>query len=414
MNASTIRNFYFALLFLSIATETFLVFLNLQNLKKKEVPQDLKETFGEDAIIKSKKYSATGLKFGLLSTYYSALVIVLFISYGWFNDLLSIINPPTDQVSWLSVLYVVAVSLVFSLIEIPFSLYKIFVIEEKFGFNRMTVKLWLSDTLKGLILSLLIGAPIIYALLFFIQSTGSYWWLYAAIFIGLFQLIIMYLYPAVIAPLFNKFVPIEEGELKEKIDALTKSLNFAIAGIFKMDGSKRSSHGNAYFAGIGSKKRIVLFDTLIESMSPKQATAVLAHEIGHQKLGHIKKMLIFSFFSGIVGFWILDLLIGSKSFYQAFGVETVLPAAALVLFGFAADPISYFLSPLFNILSRRFEYQADSYAAKAVGNSEDLSTSLLKLANDNLSNPVPHPLYSFFHYSHPSLSERLEALKNIK
>jgi STE24 endopeptidase len=242
-------------------------------------------------------------------------------------------------------------------------------------------------------------------------ATGSYWWLYAFAFLATVQLLLMYLYPVFIAPLFNTFTPLEEGSLKDQIFSLAEKIGFKTSGIFIMDGSKRSSHGNAYFTGFGAIKRIVLFDTLIENLSEPQAISVLAHEMGHERKGHIKKTLVISLITTCLGFWVLSLFINYQPFYQAFGFPTKSYHAALVIFAFASSPITYFLSPLFSLLSRKHEYEADRFAIDAVGGCDDLCEALLSLSKNSLSNLTPHPWYSFFHYSHPTLTERLQAMR---
>jgi len=221
----------------------------------------------------------------------------------------------------------------------------------------------------------------------------------------------MYVYPVWIAPLFNKFTPLAEGALRDTIFAVAEKVGFKTSGIFVMDGSKRSSHGNAYFTGFGKNKRIVLFDTLIENLGDAGTVAVLAHEMGHQKKNHIKKLLCLSLLIMLVGFWILSLLINYLPFFEAFGFKQTSYHGALIIFSFAAAPVTYFLSPLISVLSRRFEYQADRFAVAATGNGTDLTEALLALSKKNLSNLTPHPWFSFFHYSHPTLHERLRAIQ---
>ncbi len=302
------------------------------------------------------------------------------------------------------------VSLFFSLVELPISLYRTFEIEERFGFNKSTLKLWVFDRLKGVILSGIIATPLLLALFWFMDRAGPWWWVYASVTVVLFQLVLVYVFPVWIAPLFNKFTPLE-GVLSDRIVALSEKLGFKIAGVFSMDGSRRSGHGNAYFTGFGGSKRIVLFDTLIQQMTEDQVLAVLAHEIGHQKMGHVKKMLFVSCVMTVLGFWAVSLGMNTGALYTAFGFERSSSHAALIIFSFLSGPVLFFASPLFSALSRRHEYQADKYAREAMGESVSLSRALIVLSKNNLSNLTPHPLYSAVHYSHPTLIERLRALQ---
>ncbi|MDQ7053425.1 MAG: M48 family metallopeptidase [candidate division KSB1 bacterium] len=278
----------------------------------------------------------------------------------------------------------------------------------------MTWKLFIIDGLKSLVLSLVLLAPLFWGLFWFMDKTGNYWWLYAFGFLAGFQLLMVYLYPTVVAPWFNKFTPLPDGSLKEKILHLVQKVHFHTSGIFVMDGSKRSKHSNAYFTGLGRVKRIVLFDTLVDNLEEDQVVSVLAHEIGHEKKHHIKKGLALSLASMLAGLWILSLLLHYPSFFQAFGFSGPSYHAAIILFGFCSGPFTFFLTPLGSILSRKYEYEADRFAVEAMGTARGLIGALLKLSKDNLSNLTPHPLYSFYYYSHPTLAERIAAMEDYE
>ncbi len=401
---------YLIILALYLSAETILVALNVKHLK---YARDLSNygagrlSFSCDVIERSIAYSRSKLLFGLLSSYSSALLLVAFVWFGWF----AVLDNWVIGLRWSfyseGVLYIFVVMGLLLVYGIPFSLYATFIIEEKFGFNKMTVRLWLVDFFKSLLLSLIFLAPLLYALLWFMNSTGEYWWLYAWVFLVVFQLAIIFVYPIWIAPLFNKFERMPEGPLRSEILSLTKKLDYVLADIYQMDGSRRSAHSNAYFTGIGKNRRIVLFDTLIAKLSSSQLVAVLAHEIGHQRMGHVKKMFCLSALTSLFGFLVLDQLISYQPLFFVFGFERVTHHGALVLLIMASEPIVYFLSPLFNSISRRFEFQADRFAVRITSSSNDLSDALSILAKDNLTNLTPHPAYSFFHYSHPTLMERL-------
>ena len=404
---------YCTVLGLYLLSETVLIVLNLKQLKRGHAIIDRYHqlSVSPDLLQKTSNYTQTKLRFGLLLSYVSAAFIITFIVL----ELFAVID--TWVQSWgfgsytSGVFFVLVVSAVFSIFNLPFSLYSVFVIEQKFGFNKMTLKLWLTDLIKGLLVSLAIITPLLYGLFWFMDTAGRFWWLYAFLFFSAFQLLIVYIYPLWIAPLFNKFERLAEGELRSAILSLTEKLNYPVAEVFQVDGSRRSTHSNAYFTGIGKNKRIVLFDTLISNLSVPQLVAVLAHEIGHQRLGHIRKLLSMSLVMSLLGFLALGYAVDYQPLFSAFGFQQASFHAALVILLFASEPVTYFLSPLFNSVSRRFEYQADRYAAETVNSEADLSEALVELAKDNLSNFTPHPAYSFFHYSHPALLERLDHLK---
>ncbi len=413
MTSSFILFAFFFILFLNCSIELILDVLNIRYVQHRssEVPEFFGDYIDEETYTKSTLYTLTKAKFGIFHFLYGIALLLAFVLLDWFGVLDSWVRGFEFGMEVTGIVYFLVLSLLFSLLDIPFTLYSTFVIEERFGFNKMTFSLWLKDFIKGLLLSAVILSPVLYGLFWFMDSAGELWWLYAFCFIAVIQLVLMYLFPVFIAPLFNKFTPLEEGSLKAKIYALAEKIGFATSGIFVMDGSKRSSHGNAYFTGFGKNKRIVLFDTLLENLSEPQALAVLAHEMGHEQKGHVKKMLLLSLVTMCIGFWILSLCVDYLPFYEAFGFKEESYYAALVIFSFASSPFTYFLSPLFSIFSRKHEYEADRFAVDAVGGSKDLSDALLALSKKSLSNLTPHPWYSFFHYSHPTLYERIKAMQ---
>ncbi len=389
--------------------------LNISYVKKTSnaIPEFFKAWFDKETYQKSTAYTLTKANFGLISSLFSTIFLLLFICLSWFGYLDNFISSKFSSKYSAGIVYILSISFIFSIISVPFSLYSQFVIEERFGFNKMTLKLWFSDFLKSTFISFFITIPIILVLFCFMDSAGRYWWVYAWAFIFIFQFILATIFPVFIAPLFNKFEPLKDDSLSEKIKLLSDKLNFKNSGIFVMDGSKRSTHSNAYFAGFGRFKRIVLFDTMIEQLGEKGVLAVLAHEIGHEKLKHILKNLVVSGLLMLIIFYAISLLVDYTPFYQAFGFSTPSYHALFVLFSIAMSPVMFFISPLFSIMSRKFEYEADEFAVKAVGNSKDLSDSLLKMSEKNLSNLTPHPMYSFFHYSHPTLYERIKAMEGV-
>ncbi|MDA3850031.1 MAG: M48 family metallopeptidase, partial [Spirochaetaceae bacterium] len=308
----------------------------------------------------------------------------------------------------------VSISAIFEILNFPLEFHRQFVLEEVFGFNKMNLKLYIMDKIKQTILSIVLSLPLLWGLITFLEKTGNLWWLYAWGAFVCFQMIIYFLYPVVIAPIFNKFTPLEEGELRQRLEDLSKKCGFTNQGIFMMDGSKRSSHSNAYFTGFGRFRRIVLFDTLIEQLTIDQLEGVLAHEIGHYKKRHILKRMVSSMFIMGIFFFLLHLLKDQAALYQAFRFSGPSLEALLIIIGFCSSPIGFLFTPINTGRSRKHEFQADSYSYEIVGSAEPLIGALLGLSKKNLSNLTPHPLYSNFYYSHPTLAERRSALLKLQ
>jgi STE24 endopeptidase len=303
------------------------------------------------------------------------------------------------------------------MLGLPFSWYAQFKLEERFGFNTTTMKTWILDRIKGFLLAVLLGYPLLVLVLKLIDWTGANWWLWAAAVVIAFQSLLLLVAPAVIMPLFNRFMPLPEGGLRERLFALAERTDFPMRSIEVMDGSKRSRHSNAFFTGLGRFRKIVLFDTLVTHLSEPELESVLAHEIGHYKKRHVPKMLSVSIIGTIAAFAAIAWLARQQWFYRAFGFEhqigfgaaNVVPA--MLLFALLAGTMTFWVSPLIHIWSRRFEYQADAFARATMGETRSLIQALRKLSEKNLSNLTPHPLYSGFYYSHPTLLERERALQ---
>ncbi|HWU85550.1 MAG TPA: M48 family metallopeptidase [Rhodocyclaceae bacterium] len=296
------------------------------------------------------------------------------------------------------------------LVELPFSLQRTFRIEARFGFNKTTPRLWLADLFKTALLGAAIGAPVLLAVLWLMEAMGTHWWFYVWLFWMGFNLLVLMLYPTVIAPLFNKFSPLQDDGLKTRIEALLARCGFTSAGLFVMDGSKRSSHGNAYFTGFGAAKRIVFFDTLIERLSPPEVEAVLAHELGHYKHGHIKKRIALLAVISLAFLWLLGQLSAAGWFYTGLGMPYQGTAVALILFSLALPVFTFPLGPLTSALSRKHEYEADAYAASQT-QASDLVAALVKLYRDNAATLTPDPLHSLYYDSHPPASARIAHLQ---
>jgi STE24 endopeptidase len=309
------------------------------------------------------------------------------------------------------IIFCLSVALVFSLASLPTDLYSTFGLEARFGFNKMTPRLYIADKFKALLIGLVIGVPFLFVLFWLMEAMGRFWWIWAFLFISGFQLLMIVVYPTLIAPLFNKFEPLKEGELRDRILRLADQIGFKTSGIYSMDGSKRSGHSNAYFTGIGKAKRIVLFDTLIEQMTIQQGLAVLAHEMGHYKMKHIRRMLVVQTVFLFIGLYVLSLLLTYQPIFAAFGFDHPSNHVALVLFSLLAGPFTFYLSPLINLLSRKHEYEADSFAATTLREGKSMEEALVNLTIKNLSNLTPHPWYSAYHYSHPTPAERIAAIR---
>jgi STE24 endopeptidase len=368
---------------------------------------------------KAADYTITKARFGLLEMAFGAAALLGWTLLGGIDALNQAING-TGLASYGALVPQLALLAVFAIIsgvlDLPFTLYSTFKIEERFGFNKMTFKLWLSDAIKGLAVGALIGLPIVALILWLMGSAGRLWWLWAwATWMG-FNLAILVLYPTVIAPMFNKFKPLDDETLKARVTALMQRCGFAAKGLFVMDGSKRSAHANAYFTGFGAAKRVVFYDTLLNQLNPGEVDAVLAHELGHFKHKHIIKRIVGMFAMSLVGFALLGWLSSQVWFYTGLGVRPNLgggnDALALLLFMLVVPLFSFFISPIFAQYSRKHEFEADAYAVSQTG-EKDLQSALFKLYQDNASTLTPDPLFVKFYYSHPPASERLARMNPI-
>jgi STE24 endopeptidase len=365
---------------------------------------------------KAADYTITKARFGLLELAWGAAVLLGWTLLGGIDALNQALASSSlaDYGSLVPQLALLAVfGLVSGLLDLPFTLYSTFHIEERFGFNKMTFKLWLGDLLKSTLVGILVGLPIVALILWLMGSTGNWWWLWAWGAWMVFNLLILVLYPTVIAPLFNKFQPLEDETLKARVTALMQRCGFAAKGLFVMDGSKRSAHANAYFTGFGASKRVVFYDTLLKQLNPDEVDAVLAHELGHFKHKHIIKRIVSMFAMSLAGFALLGWLSTQVWFYTGLGVRPNMTgsndALALLLFLLAVPVFSFFISPIFALFSRKHEFEADAYAI-AQTDGKDLQSALLKLYQDNASTLTPDPLFVKFYYSHPPASERLARL----
>ena len=400
-------------------TELWLSRLNQRHVlaHSGEVPPAFRGTIDEATYRQSVDYTLAKSRFGNVAEVFDTLVLIAVLFTGVLPWAFGKFSATFGNSIFALAGFLFVIGIAFSILGLPFAWYAQFKLEERFGFNTTTIKTWVLDRVKGFLLALLLGYPLLALVLKLIEWTGANWWLWAAAVVITFQLFLLFIAPAVIMPLFNRFTPLPEGGLRERLFALAQRTDFPTRSIDVMDGSKRSRHSNAFFTGLGRFRKIVLFDTLIAQLTEPELESVLAHEIGHYKKRHVLKLLGLSISGVFVAFAAIAWLARQEWFYRAFGFEfergfaaaDVVPA--MLLFALLAGTISFWLSPIIHIWSRHFEYEADTFARATMGETQSLIQALRKLSEKNLSNLTPHPLYSGFYYSHPTLLERERALQ---
>jgi STE24 endopeptidase len=414
MSASQFTILFLATLVLSVFAKLWLARRHLAHVAahRADVPSAFSTQITLADHQKAADYTSAKTRFSMLGIAFDAFILLGFtlgggIQYmsdgygGWFDA-------PLVQ----GVAVIVSVLLLSSLLEAPFNLYRTFVIEAKFGFNKMTFALYLADAFKGLLLGAALGLPLLFGVLWLMERMGEMWWLYVWGVWVTFNLLLLFIYPAFIAPLFNKFSPLQDQTMRTRIENLLRKCGFTASGLFVMDGSKRSAHGNAYFTGFGKTKRIVFFDTLLERLSLNEVEAVLAHELGHFKHNHVVKRIVMTFVMSLGFLWLLGVLMQMPWFYQGLGVTTQSSAISLLLFFLALPVFSFLLSPILSAYSRKHEFEADAYAAQQTA-SGDLVSALVKLYQDNAATLTPDPLYSKFYDSHPPAAVRIAHLQTL-
>ena len=397
--------------FASVAIQWLLVRRHVHHIQqyRSEVPDAFRDKIPLPAHQKAADYTSAKARTGLVEFIISSILLLVWTLGGllqWLDDMWR--STGINEL-WLGVGFILSVTLIGSIIDIPMAVYRTFHLEQRFGFNKMKVTTFITDLFKNAAIMLAIGIPMIALVLWLMSNAGSLWWLYVWLTWLIFSLFMMWFYPAFIAPLFNKFRPLENPDLKKRIEDLLTRNGFASQGIFVMDGSARSTHGNAYFTGLGSNKRIVFFDTLIDELAPEEIEAVLAHELGHFKCNHVKKRVAILAIVFLVGFAILGWLIDKPWFYEGLGVSTASTYMALTLFMIVTPAFTYFMQPLFSWLSRQHEFEADDFAA-AQAQTDNLIQALVKLYKENANTLTPDPMYSAFHDSHPPAPIRIQHL----
>lgn len=407
----TFTQFFLLMFALSIALRLWLSARQLTHIQqhRSQVPESFADKITLEEHQKAADYTSTKTRFGRWPLFYEAGLLLLWTLGGgleWLDQ--SIIAMEfSPMVTGISVM--LAFMLISALLDLPFSIYSTFVIEEKFGFNKTTVKTFIIDIFKGAALGFVIGVPLLFAILWLMGQMGDMWWIYTWILISGFSILMMWIYPTWIAPIFNKFEPLEEGDTLSRIKGLLERCGFNSNGVFVIDGSKRSSHGNAYFSGFGRNKRIVFYDTLLKMLSDDELEAVLAHELGHFKKKHIFKSILISFATTLVGLAILAWLMKNQWFYNGLGVSTPSTYMALLLFTMVSPVFTFALSPIMSLFSRKNEFEADAFAAEQT-DAQYLIKALVGLYRENASTLTPDPIYSAFYDSHPPAPVRIAHL----
>lgn len=411
----------FTILFLCFLAMTFIArcYLAVRQIRsvvahKNTVPEQFASTISLAAHQKAGDYTVTKLRFGFVSLAVDTLVLLCFTLGGGIQIISNYLSRLLGTGLLFQIILGITIFAISGLISIPFDYYHQFVIEERFGFNKMTPRLFFSDLVKSTLIGLLIGLPLIWILLIVMSQLGDFWWFYAWILWCAFQFLMLFIYPTFIAPLFNKFQPLEDDALKARIESLMQRTGFKSKGLFIMDGSKRSAHGNAYFTGMGSAKRVVFFDTLIKQLSPEEIEAVLGHELGHFKLRHITKRIIVSFLISLGFLALLGWLKTQPWFYAGLGTDAsnATDMTALILFGLTLPAFTFFLSPIMAISSRKHEFEADAFSAQYT-EARHLISALVKMYEDNASTLTPDAWYSAFYDSHPPASIRIAHLTDL-
>lgn len=405
----------FSLFALTTACTYWLRHINLAYLKKHGavVPDGFGEAISQEKLHKAVDYTFATSRLGLWESLFDNLLLVIFLFGGLLAAYDSFISGLSSSAIVAGILFFIILSWLQTLLELPFSYYGTFVVEARYAFNTTTMRLWLVDLIKSQVIGTLLTAFLLGAVFTLIAWSPVHWWLWVWGFLACFSLFMMFISPYVIEPLFNKFEPVTEEGLADEIGAMMARAGLKVKSVMQMDASKRSRHSNAYFTGIGKVKRIVLYDTLLQQMTHAEIVAVLAHEIGHWKLGHIRKKLLVMELAALAISFVVYQILGWQGLPGLLGYSALSLPARLVLLGFLASLLSFPLTPLFSWLSRRDEYAADRFAAAITDNPEALATALIKLSAENLSNLHPHPLYAGFYYSHPPVVQRVKLLRNL-
>lgn len=408
MTSTTLFYIIITIIIINFIIDKILDALNAKHFND-TLPEELKDVYDAEEYLKSQNYKATNYKFGIISSTFSVILTLAFLMLDGFEVVDNIARSFSNNPIIIALLFFGIIMIGSDILTTPFSYYSTFVIEQRFGFNKTTLKTFILDKIKGWFMMAFIGGIILALIIWFYQSTGSYFWLYAWALVAVFTLFMNMFYSKLIVPLFNKQTPLEAGSLRDKISEYANTVGFKLNKIFVIDGSKRSTKANAYFSGFGNEKRVTLYDTLINDLDDDEIVAVLAHEVGHYKKKHIIFNLLASIILTGVTLFIMSIFISNPLLSNALGVKIHSFHIGLIAFGLLYAPISEVTGLIMNLFSRAFEYQADNYA-KTTYKAQPLITSLKKLSKNSLSNLTPHPAYVFMHYSHPTLLQRIKNL----
>ena len=413
LNSTNFTQIFIALILIKFLLETYLKIRNLKSIdnNKDSVPPRFRNVVTEEEYKKSILYNTDRIKFQIFTALFGSVVLIIFTIGGLLNYLTQVVMDMTSSNVLGAVLLGLLLIIVEEIISIPISIYSTFVIEERHGFNKTTRKTFVTDIFKGLLISGAISSILYATVIFIIISAGDLWWIYAFAAVFTLQAIIFFLYPVLIMPLFNKFEPLDDEQFKKPIEKLLEKVDFKSKGLFVMNASLRSTHGNAFFTGFGKNKRIVFFDTLLKTINPDEMEAILGHELGHYKLGHIRKTLISSLVFGFLGFYILNEIFKSDNFFIAHGLENLTVYSKFLMFYLVIGSYTFFTKPITSALSRKREFEADDFSFQFT-DGEHMISGLLKLTKDNASNLTPDPLYSSYYYSHPPIAERVASIEN--
>ncbi|HTY23449.1 MAG TPA: M48 family metallopeptidase [Desulfomonilaceae bacterium] len=407
--------FYVLIYLFQMVFSLWLDRLNRDHLKRlgTKVPKIFEGFIDQDAMIRMNDYTVDRSRLFQIRKVITDIVLLGFLLSGFLVTLDSYGARAVSGYIWTGLIFFLVFTAIFFVLDLPFDFYETFFIEEQYGFNKSDFSTWATDNLKSGLLSAVLLSAVLAPLLWIIQAAPNYWWFWGFVVAAALQLVLVVLYPILIAPIFNKFEPVKDEELAHKVEALVKGLGMRTSGIFQMDAGRRSTHSNAYFTGLSKTKRVVLFDTLIQSHSHEEILAVLAHEVGHYKRKHILKSYLIAQLSMLVGFYITFLIMNWGHFYDTFGIDAAHSYLGLLVIGIFWQRISFFLKPVYMRLSRSFEQEADEFAVRAQADARPLAQALKKLASHNLSNLSPHPMYVWFNYSHPPLLQRINHLEAI-
>lgn len=395
--------------------ETYLKQRNIQSMEKNKdkIPERFVSVVTEEEYKKSINYNTDRIRFSMFTAFVSVGVLLLLTTGGLLNSLTEIVQDITQSNILGIILLGLFIVIVDEIVGIPLAIYSTFILEEKYGFNKTTTKTFVQDLIKNLLITVVFSSTLYAVVISIIEQLGENWWIYAFLAVFLFQAVIFYLYPVLILPLFNKLEPITDEKFKEPIEKLLNKINFKAKGLFVMDGSLRSSHGNAFFTGFGNNKRIVFYDTLLETITPTEMESILGHELGHYKLGHIRRTLVSSIFFGFFGFYILGQAFMADQFFYGHGLDEITLYSKFLLFYLVIGSYTFFTKPISSYISRQREFAADDFSIQYT-EVESMISGLLKLSKDNSSNLTPDSLYSSYYYSHPPIAERVKSLEDKK